>query len=169
MKLRVLALSCVLGFGAVAAADLLPGETRAVQVRGGVPAWKEPRVLSGKAGLIPFATRVTVDEVKAPWVRVTADNGVSGWVRTTDVVEPGSLTGTAAREAAGRVGGAATADVSLAGRQFDETLEGELKTTDADLQRAYPLVDALEGKSFKPGDPEVEKFLRDGRLGGEVK
>jgi hypothetical protein len=169
MRARVWALVCVLGFGGFAAAEVVPGEVRAVQVRGGVPAWKEPRVLSGKVGLIPFATRVTVDEVRAPWVRVTADGGVAGWVRASDIVEPGSLTGTAARAASGRAGAAGTADVSLAGRQFDESLEGELKVSDADLQRAYPLVDALEAKSFRPGDPEIEKFLRDGRLGGEVK
>jgi|GEM_PF-5201721 len=169
MKRYVWALLLVLGVGGLAAADLQPGEVRAVQVRGGVPLWKEARVLSGRVALLPFATRVTVDEVKAPWVRVTAADGVTGWVRVSEIVEPGSLTGPAARAAAGRAGAAGTADVSLAGRQFDEALEGELKVSDADLARAYPLVDALEGKTFAPGDPEVERFLREGHLGGGAK
>lgn len=169
MKLRALALFWVLGVGGLAAADLQPGETRAIQARDGVSAWSEPRALSARTGRLPFATRVTVAEVKAPWARVTGDNDVTGWVRVSDLVEPGSLTGTAARTAASRAGSAASADVSLAGRQFDEAVEGELKVSDADLARAYPLVDALEAKSFKSGDPEVERFLREGRLGGEVK
>ena len=75
-------------------------------------------------------------------------------------MQRGALTGRGAA-----AGGGTSADVSLAGRQFDETTEGELKATEADLARAYPLVDALEGKRVKPGSDELDAFIAEGRLG----
>lgn len=169
MRTRSFVLVLLLGLGGVAAADLAPGEVRAVQVRTGVAARKEPKPLGASAGLLPYRTRVTVDEVRYPWARVTSDTGVTGWVRVSDIVEPGSLTSPEALAAAASRDTAGSATLSLAGRQFDETTEGDLKTTDADLARAYPLVDALERKQVRPDDPALLQFLAEGHLGTEGK
>lgn len=169
MRTRSLVLVLLLGLGGVAAADLAPGEVRAVQARTGVAARKEPKALAASAGLLPYRTRVTVDEVRYPWARVTADGGITGWVRVSDLVEPGSLTSPEALAAASSREASGSSSLSLAGRQFDETTEGDLKATDADLARAYPLVDALERLQVRPDDPALLRFLVEGHLGTEGK
>jgi hypothetical protein len=109
---------------------------------------------------LPVGTRVTVQDVTGLWAHVAADDGTTGWMRTSELVEPGALTGHAAASTSG-----GSSDVSLAGRQFDETTESEMRATEADLNAAYPLVDELERRSIKPGSPELDQFIAEGRLG----
>lgn len=155
-----------LGGGSPAGAAPGVGEVRAVQVREGAVLWREARALSGIVTRVTFGGRVTVDEVAGAWVRVTADAGGTGWLRGSEIVEPGALTSAAARAGATtRAGSGAPTELSLAGRQFDETLEAEFMASEADVARAYGLVDALEAKSIRPGDPATERFLREGGLG----
>jgi hypothetical protein len=55
------------------------------------------------------------------------------------------------------------AEVSAAGRQFDEGTEGTYKSENPNLQAAFAAVDAIEQR--KPTATEVEDFIRQGRLG----
>jgi hypothetical protein len=160
MRARTLGLLFALAVGGVVVGDVTPGETRAVQAREGAWVRAEAKSLATKVKRLPLGTRVTVQEVNGAWAHVSSDDGTTGWLRTSELVEPGALTGHAAAQAAG-----GSADVSLAGRQFDEATEGEMRATEADLNAAYPLVDEMEKKSIKPGSPELDQFIAEGRLG----
>jgi hypothetical protein len=160
MVLAVVALGAAAVVSGVASSEGQPGEVRTVQVREGVYLRTEPRALAPKVVKLAFGTTVTIEETRDTYARVTTASG-TGWLRSSDIVQPGALTGTATA----RTGGVAS-EVSLAGRQFDETTEGALKASEADLRAAYPLVDALERKSYKRGDPAVEAFAAEGRLEG---
>jgi hypothetical protein len=144
----------------VARGDVSAGEHRTIQAREGAVVRSDAKALASRVARLPFNSRVDVLEVRGAWARVGGDGGATGWVRVSDLVEPGALTSTAA------VGtGTSAADVSLAGRQFDGTTEQELRATEADLARAFPLVDAIEHQTVKPDSKELEQFIAEGRLG----
>ena len=161
MRMRTLGLVLALGAAGVVYAEVKVGEGRAVQVKVGAPLRAEPKALGKVVATLPFGSRVIVQELQEPWARVTTTDGASGWVRSSDLVEAGALTSKAAR-----VGAVATADVSAAGRQFDDATETGYRATQADLDAAYRLVDDIEAKSFAPGSPVIQAFITDGRLVG---
>lgn len=164
MRIRAVALLSVLALGGLACvvyAEVTAGDARAVQQRDGAVLRAEPRAFATASARLPFGTRVTVQEVIGLWARVTATSGETGWLRTSDIVQAGALT-----SAQARTGSVASADVSLAGRQFDDPTEQAYKATRADLEAAYRLVDQIEARTAKAGSPELVAFIRDGRLGG---
>lgn len=154
------ALVLALLLGGVVLAEMQPGEERRVQSRDGAALRETPSPVGKRLSVLAPGTAVVVESTQGLFARVRTEAGVVGWVRASDLVQRGALTGRGAA-----AGGGTSADVSLAGRQFDETTEGELKATEADLARAYPLVDALEGKRVKPGSDELDAFIAEGRLG----
>ena len=162
-KVRVLALALALCAGGLATADVQVGEIRAAQAREGVTLRETPRALATVLATLPYGTRVSVLEVQGRVARVTvAGTGATGWVRSSDIVEPPVLTGRTVA-ATGGAGGTTASDVSAAGRQFDDATEADYKASHAELQAAYPLLDALEKKT--PSEAEITAFVRDGRLG----
>jgi hypothetical protein len=151
-----------LAAGGAVFADVRVGDVREAQVKSGVPVREAPKALAKVTGTLAYRTRVRVEEVSGSYARVSTDAGLAGWVKTGDLVMPGTLTG-GGTAAAG--GAASSSDVSAAGRQFDQSIEGEYRASRAELAAAYAAVDALEAKSFRPGAPEVHAFVVDGRLG----
>jgi hypothetical protein len=163
-RARVLGLLLALAAGGIAFAEVQVGETRAVQARSGVPLREEPKALAKVVATVPYGTQVRVLEIQTFFARVSVSTtGATGWVRSADLVEPPVLTGKTPQRTTASAGYASTADVSAAGRQFDDSTEGAYKATRAELAQAYALVDAIEKKS--PSPEEVETFIRDGRLG----
>ena len=65
-------------------------------------------------------------------------------------------------QGAGRV---SSADVSAAGRQFDDETEGTYRASSAELAAAYGVVDEIERKTPKPGALETYAFIAQGGLG----
>ncbi len=113
---------------------------------------------------LPYGTRVTVNEVSGLFARVATDAGKSGWVRVVDLVAPGTLTGAGAYTG-NRANATSSSDISAAGRQFDESIEGQYRATRAELDAAYRALDALMAKSLLSTSPEIEAFVAEGRLG----
>jgi hypothetical protein len=161
MRVAILGFLLAVAAGGVVWAAVKPGETRAIQPRDGVSLRSSPKPLGPRVETLAFGARVTVQEVQGDWARVAAPSGAVGWVRTSDLVEAGALT-----SASARTGAVASADVSLAGRQFDEATEQGYRATKADLDAAYRLVDEIERHTLRPDSPVVEAFIREGRLGG---
>jgi hypothetical protein len=159
MRARPFAFLLALAVASVATGDVSTGEQRSVQSREGSVLRVEPKPLAKRVTVLPYGSRVSVTSTRERWAQVSADGGQSGWVRQSDIVEPGALTGAASATALG------SSEVSLAGRQFDETTEGELRASEADLNAAYALVNELEKKTVKPGSPELDQFIAEGRLG----
>jgi hypothetical protein len=163
-RVRILGIVLALVAGGIVYADVQVGETRAVQARSGVPLREEPKTLANVLATVPYGTQVRVLEVRSFFARVSVSTtGATGWVRSGDLVEPPVLTGRVASRTTASAGYASTSDVSAAGRQFDDSIEGTYKASRAELAQAYALVDALEKKA--PATAEVEAFIRDGRLG----
>ena len=161
---RAWGLAVALAVGGIVFADVQPGQVRSAQVKAGMTIREAPKPLGKVVQTLAYGTRVTVVAISGYYAQVRTDDGVTGWVRSADLVEPGALTGAGAYGASG-AGRVASADVSAAGRQFDEGTEGRYKASSAELSAAYAALDALESKGPKPGSPEVEAFIRDGKLG----
>ena len=161
-RVHVIGFVLALAAGGVVWADLQVGDVRSTQSRNGVALREAPKGLAKATRLLPYGTRVSVLAVEGTYARVRTIEGVEGWVRSSDLVEPSALTGGGANGPRGATT-FSSSEVSAAGRQFDEETEGSYRRTSANLDAAYRLVDALEGKT--PPFEEIEAFVRDGRLG----
>lgn len=161
MRMRWIALVLALAAGGVAVGEVQVGQIRSAQSRDGAVVRKVAKPLAEMVTRLPYGTRVTVVEVEGTFARVRTDDGIDGWVKASELVEPAVLTG------GGAAGPAATtqADLLAAGRQFDESTQGDFAASSADVAAAYARVDALERQSFKPGDAGVAAFIGAGRLG----
>lgn len=159
MRMRWFAGVLVVVASGLVLADVNVGDVRSAQPRDGAVLRETPKVLAKVVTRLPYGTRVTVTEVAGVFARVRADDGVEGWVRASEVVEPAALTG------GGAAGPASSADVSAAGRQFDESTQAEFRASSAALEAAYAQVDAIERATLKPGDAGVLAFVAAGRLG----
>ena len=162
-------LALAFGVGAVApgraASDIKTGDVRTAQARAGVPMRELPRPMAKRVAVLPYGTQVKVDEVETLYAHVSAEGLGQGWVRSMDLVEPTALTGPGAYgpQGAGKV---ASADVTAAGRQFDQKTERTFRSMkDGSLDAAYAAVDRLEQQQ-QPSDEEIEAFIREGMLGG---
>jgi hypothetical protein len=159
MRRTLLAAAFVLGaFVPAAQAELTVGATRSAQPREGLTLREEPKALGKKLRTLPYGTPVKVLETKELWARVEAAGGGPGWARSSEIVEPTSLTGAAAYR-----GTLSSADVTAAGRQFSEKIEKTYRTMAPQLNTVYPLVDQIERE--QPTDAEVEAFIAEGKLG----
>jgi hypothetical protein len=162
MRLRSVAFLLVLAAAGAVHADVKVGDVREAQARAGVPLREGAGGLTKLLKLLPYRTRVTVQEVKGTYARVLVADGATGWVKTNDLVAPGTLTG---GQPAGNATVASSADISAAGRQFDESIEKQYRVSHAQLEAAYRALDALEAKTPPPGDPAIQAFIEEGRLG----
>jgi hypothetical protein len=145
-----------------ARADLAAGDVRTAASRDGVPMREKPRTLSKVLGVIPYGARVKVQDVESYFARVATEAGLEGWVREADLVEPTKLTGPGAYGPQGPTA-AASSDLTAAGRQFDQKTEKTYRKMVGTLEKAYPLVDALENEPAS--ESEVIAFASEGRLG----
>ena len=170
---RLNALSLLAGLALLAAlpaADAGPidarvGETRAVYKTPTTNLREQPSGMGKALAALPSGTRVRVLEVKQPWLKVQAAQGI-GWVRSAETVEPGALNpnprAVHTREAAAAVN---QRDVSAAGRQFDAATERGYRTSRRDLEQGYRLVDAMEDATQALPPAESVAFIVGGALG----
>lgn len=159
MRMRWIAGAFVLAASGLVLADVNVGDVRSAQPRDGAVLRKAGRPLADVVTRLPYGTRVTVVEVSGTFAHVRTDEGTDGWVKSSDIVQPSVLTG------GGAAGPASQADLLAAGRQFDESTQGDFAASAADIQAAYAQVDAIEKATLKPGDAGVVAFIGEGRLG----
>jgi hypothetical protein len=148
-------------------ADVAPGDLRSIQSKAGTALRRDPAPLSPVVATLPYGARAQVEEVRGGYARVVTTAG-NGWVRAADLVEPAALTGGGALGprpggAGARTAGVTSAEVSAAGRQFDEATEGTYRRENPNLEAHFGAVNAIEQR--KPTAAEVETFIRQGRLG----
>ena len=134
-------------------------DVRSAEPRDGAVLRKVARPLAEVVTRLAYGTRVTVLELTGAFARVRTDDGTEGWVKTSEIVAPAVLTG------GGAAGPSSQADVTAAGRQFDESTQSDFQASSAEIQAAYAQVDAIEKATLKPGDAGVLTFISDGRLG----
>ncbi len=162
MRMRSFGLWLALCAAGVVYAEVKPGDVRSAQPKDGATLRAVAKPFGEITGKLPYGTRVTVVTVEGAFAQVRTDDGKTGWVRSSEVVQPSALTG------GGATGPIDTrsAEVAAAGRQFDAGIEGGHRASSAELQAAYAQVDALTAKSYKPGAAEIQAFIVEGGLGG---
>ncbi|MDJ0974675.1 MAG: SH3 domain-containing protein [Planctomycetota bacterium] len=169
----IAAAACLLA----APADADPAQTqvgsqRAVFARSGTPLTEQPRALSKAVKVLPYGTRVKIEEVRGAWARVTeyqgTTAGATGWLRLNKTAEPFALSQggqLSTRRTARGTGRVSQRDVVAAGRQFDESSESKHKqASSAALKLAYKQLDELV-EAIKPTLEEIKAFVAEGRLG----
>ena len=159
MRMRWIGGVFVLALSGLVVADVNVGDVRSAQPRDGAVLRKVARPLAEVVTRLAYGTRVTVVEVSGAFAFVRTDEGTEGWLKASDIVAPSALTG------GGAAGPASQADVSAAGRQFDESTQTEFQASSAEIAAAYAQVEAIERATLKPGDPAVIAFVAEGRLG----
>lgn len=174
MALRVwtttLVLALALGGAATAGPrDAKVGETLAVFKKDGTPLRQQPQSLSTPVASLPSGTRIFVREVRQPWLRVMAldQSRQEGWVRATETTDPAALQPDPGRPAHLRAPSERVnqRDISVAGRQFNASVERRYRRAQPNLEAAYARVDAMEA-AIRTMDPaESIAFITEGNLG----
>ncbi len=141
-------------------AEIAVGQFLSAQARDGVAVREKPSPLAKVSTRIAYATRVKVEQLEGARARITAEGGVAGWVKISELVPPSVLTGAGAAASPTST----QADVLAAGRQFDAKTETFYRSIDKSYDAAYPLVDQIEHTSL--ADQELIEFIRNGLLGG---
>ena len=144
-------------------AEVAAGQMLSAQARDGVAVREAARPLAKPVARIAYGTRVRVEELSGPYARITADGGVTGWVKASELVPSSALTGAGNEPTAT----SSPADVLAAGRQFDQKTEKFSRSVNKGFDGAYPAVDAME--RTKPDDAELYEFIRSGALGGTAR
>lgn len=166
--LATLALAALLGLTTVPApaapVDAQVGQTRATYSKQGTALRQTPGSLGAIVATLPAGTAVRVLEVRLPWLRVQAQQG-TGWILALDTIEAAALGRNAPPPAGGGSGGVTARDTSAAGRQFDAKVEGGYRKRYANIDAAYPLVDALEQATEMMDPADAIAFIVEGRLG----
>ena len=136
-------------------------ETRRIQVRS-APVYARPSYLSPITRRLAWATPVGVVASNGSWRRIAAQ-GDSGWVQKTvlaDKVETKPAAGTPGSTTGSEFSG----EVLLAGKGFNEEVEGRDRHDHAEMERGYALLDSL-ARSM-PEQEALVKFATAGRLLG---
>ena len=147
------------------------GETRVVFAAKGTVVRAEASDTGAPVGTLPKGTPVKVLEVALPWARVegapAGRPALSGWIRAYQAIEPAALAApppapTLDASGARRVH---PADVSAAGRQFDDATEKGYRRQRVNLERGYALVDEMERASAQVDSIEAIEFQVEGAVG----
>ncbi len=91
------------------------------------------------------------------WIRVKSPSGKTGWVHESAVTSRKVTLGTGSKIAAA---GASSDEIALAGKGFNEQVEGEYKKANRSLD--FEGVDRVS--RITVSDDEVIQFLKEGRL-----
>ncbi|MDR1220408.1 MAG: hypothetical protein LBK73_12475 [Treponema sp.] len=134
------------------------------QKKGGVMyvAVKSVNVQSSKGffasttGTLSYGTQVTVQSVNGSKIEVT-DGTLTGWVDGSSLTSKRITASTASTSASAK-------EIALAGKGFNEEIEGTYRTENANLEEAYAAIGAVE--SVAVDNDTLKQFIVDGRLAG---
>lgn len=107
-------------------------------------------------GTLSYGTQVTVQSVSGNKVEITAGI-LTGWVDGSSLTSKRITASTAATSASAK-------EIALAGKGFNEEIEGTYKTENANLEQAYAAVDTVETITVE--NDELRRFIVDGKLTG---
>jgi Zn-dependent protease with chaperone function len=152
--------------------DAKVGDVRAILgVRGGVIR-SAANAMAAPVTTLAYGTKVTVAEVRQPWLRVTASGPggatIAGWILARETIEPAALEASGPRAptaAGGGRTGVSSREVSAAGRQFDSQTEQGYRGLHPNLDAAFPLVDDMERATADLDAEACVLFIQRGRLG----
>ncbi|MDR0374857.1 MAG: hypothetical protein LBH85_03950 [Treponema sp.] len=107
-------------------------------------------------GTLSYGAQVTVRSVSGSKVEVAAGT-LTGWVASSALTSKRITVSTASTSASAK-------EIALAGKGFNEEVEGVYRTENANLDRAYAAIGAVE--SIVVDDEALKQFIVDGKLAG---
>jgi hypothetical protein len=137
------------------------GETVTVK-REGARLMKAPRSFGAPCGATLAAnTRVKILERQKGWARIAAPGGGACWLHESAWSDrtAGTLGADGSRGSA--------RDVELAARGFNETEEGRFRGEHRDLDAAFAAIEAHLARGPETPPEALERFLAEGKLGGD--
>jgi hypothetical protein len=113
------------------------------------------------AASVAAKTPVKVLERRKGWARIAAPGGGGCWLHES------AWSDRTAGALAGGGGSGSQRDVELAARGFNETEEARFRGEHRDLSTGYALVEDYLARGAETPPEELERFVTEGRLGGE--
>lgn len=109
---------------------------------------------ASKKGTLSYGSPITVQSVNGKWVEIKAGT-LTGWLESASLTSK-KITSSASSTSA------SVSEIALAGKGFNEEIEGTYKAGNANLD--YADVDAVEKIAVSPD--ELRKFIVNGKLIG---
>jgi len=116
-----------------------------------------PSFLGSTITEVSYGDRVTINEKRSPWIKVTIEGGGSGWLHESALSEDELELASGETRAAT---GASGEEIALAGKGFNDQVESEYQKKHGDLD--YFWVDKMEKIVISP--ERAEEFLADGEV-----
>jgi len=167
MKISFLRTMVVMALTGTVVLTAMPAnaKTMSVQIREG-QLRSTPSFLSRVTTTLKYATRVTVVEIKGPWIQVqTKDGSKKGWMHKSALTKKHLKLAAGSEKASTAV---STDEQALAGKGFNSDVEAKFKKDNAKID--FTWVDKME--KIKIGPRETGKFLKAGDIkplkGGNV-
>lgn len=107
-------------------------------------------------GTLSYGTQIKVQSVSGSKVEVTAGT-LTGWVDVSSLTSKRITASVASTSASAK-------EIALAGKGFNEEIEGTYRTENANLEQAYAAIGAVE--SVAVGNDALKQFIVDGKLAG---
>jgi uncharacterized protein YgiM (DUF1202 family) len=108
------------------------------------------------AGTLSYGTQVTVQSVSGSKVEVAAGT-LTGWVDGSSLTSKRITESTASTSASAK-------EIALAGKGFNEEIEGIYRAENANLDEAYDAIGIVE--SVAVDNDTLKQFIVDGKLSG---
>ncbi len=141
----------VVGVAAWAAVQQMSVQVRAGQLRA------TPSYLGKVAASVAYGDRLTVVQKQGAWYSVKDARGRSGWIHESALTTKRVVLKSGSTDVAAGAGGD---EIALAGKGFNEQVEGEYKAQNADADYAW--VDRMEAMVVAP--EQAVAFLAAGEV-----
>ncbi|HEY3447717.1 MAG TPA: SH3 domain-containing protein [Myxococcales bacterium] len=160
-RVALLALALVL---ALAAGSAQAEETMTVKNLG-VNLMSKPALLAPRVGApLERGELVTCLKKDSDWYQVKAKDGREGWVKKAALVEAK----VALSKKMGGEGAAISQDeIETAGRGFTKDIEASYRSSRAELEKGFAVLDQIEKRQVDPG--QAAAFAQEGKLAGGAK
>ncbi|MDR2193990.1 MAG: hypothetical protein LBP19_05940 [Treponema sp.] len=148
LLLLLLCLTVISGVAAQKKGDIMYVAVKSVNVKSSK--W----FFASVKGTFSYGAQVTVQSVSGSKVEITAGT-LTGWVEGSSLTSKRITASTSSTSASAK-------EIALAGKGFNEEIEGTYKTENANLEQAYATVDSIETITVEAD--ALKRFIVDGKL-----
>lgn len=141
---------------ACAMTGLASAREMSVQIRNG-QLREAPSFLGRLIGTVAYGDRLTVQEERGDWLRVTASGGVTGWIHQSALTPKKIVMQAGAADVSKTASGQ---ELALAGKGFNSDVEADFKKKNAEID--FTWIDRME--KIKVSSAEMMAFLKEGEV-----
>ena len=140
----------------VAVAAMKPGQQMSIQVQSAQ--LRDTGNYFGKVTEnLAYGDRITVEEVKGPWLKVSVEGGKSGWLHESSVTRKKVVLKPGGTDVAAAASGE---ELALAGKGFNSDVEADFKSKNKDID--FTWIDRME--KIRVSAQEMSTFLAEGQV-----